>query len=278
MREIIGNNVLYNGKIMPADQIISIFNEGFSVYEVIRVEQGIAIFLEAHLKRLFHTLQLEQLEISEPAGEIREYLHQLLDSNPFHKGKVKLVFHYPGNENQRRYNFLFYFTDFAFPVEKQYMTGVRIGLCKAVRTDPNAKVLNTEARRIADQKISETGLFEVLLMDEEGYITEGSRSNIFFLKDRVLYTPPDENVLKGIARQNVLAICREQDISVEIRPIHSSELPGFEASFLTGTSLKVLPVRQIEDFSYKVNEPLLRSLRFSYNQKIREYIREQTSG
>ena len=249
------------------------FDKVFSVYEIVRIEKKVALFLDDHLNRLFRSLALEGLKIEEPAGNIEMMVNKLIWTNGIDKGKIKFVFYFPDFPESGNYHFLIYFTEASFPTLEQYNNGVDLVFCNAIRNDPNAKVLNTEARKIANQKIEDENVFEALLVDNEGYIREGSRSNVFLITDTTLITPPDEAVLQGIARKNVLEICKQHDIPVTIRKVHRSELEKMQSIFLTGTSLKVLPVRSVENLRFGVSSELLRFLQDQYDQKIEKDIR-----
>ncbi len=272
MNEYVGKKSIYDGKIIEVSEIAHKSEEYFSVYEIVRIEQGVPLFLNEHLKRLFHSFSLENLKIEESKKLLYEEVYRLIRQNDYSHGKIKFVFYFPLYPQSVDYHYLIYFTEAIFPEKAQYQEGVRVGICQAVRNDPNAKVMNTEARKLADQKIRERNVFEVLLVDNGGYITEGSRSNVFFIFEKSLVTPPDEAVLQGIARKNVKEICKENDIPLEIRKVHRSELKQAESVFLTGTSLKVLPVREIDVFKYNINSELLIFLLSAYNRRIEEQI------
>jgi len=272
MAEYIGKNGIYDGEIFELSEIAHLSEKYFSIYEIVRVEQSVPLFLDNHLERLFHSLALEGLSINETKQMLDEKVYSLIKTNQYSNGKIKFVFYFPLYPQSNSYHYLIYFTEAIFPEKDQYKYGVDVGICQAVRNDPNAKVMNTEARKLADQRIKQTDVFEVLLSDNEGYITEGSRSNVFFIFKDKLVTPPDEAVLQGIARKNVLEICNENDISLEIRKVHQSELKQAESVFLTGTSLKVLPVREIQKIKYRVKSKLLVFLMSAYDQKIEKHI------
>jgi len=150
--------------------------------------------------------------------------------------------------------------------------GVKVGLLNAVRPIPHAKVQNPGLRDRANRKISEKGFFEVLLVDSEGHITEGSRSNVFFIKNETLYSSPVEDILEGITRIKVMQLCQNAGIKVVESAIDSTTLDQFQAAFLTGTSPMILPICAIDNIIYKTDLPLLIKLRELYNQLIENYL------
>lgn len=264
---------IHNYKLKPcSDFDESIISKGISVYEVIRIESGFPIFLEDHLNRLFHSAEIINLTIDESYCDFESLIDQLIKTNKINRGKIKLVIHFnTGNEKHEK-DLLVYFTPHYFPSTDEYKKGVKVGLCKAVRSHPNAKILNTEARKKANNTIVEERLFEVLLVDEDGFITEGSRSNIFFIKDNKVITPPEKDVLVGIARKNIKKICKSNNIEFIEKKIHYSMISGKDSIFLTGTSLKVLPVGFLEEFRYNTKNELLKKLMKLYDKSIQEYI------
>jgi branched-chain amino acid aminotransferase len=275
MEQCLGKYFIINDGLLLKDNFF-IYQElgGFSIYEIIRIESRIPLFVEDHLKRLFHSLELENLEIREDINHLEQQINKLIANNDLNIGKIKVIinfYDYPDNQ----YNLIIFFTEYSFPDSDQYKYGVKTILCQAVRNDPNAKVLDTQARKLADTKILEKKVYEALLVDSEGYITEGSRSNFFAIKDNKILTPPDDSVLQGIARKKVLEICRENKIHFNIQPIHQNDLPSFESVFITGTSLKVLPVSQVDALSFCTENELLNFLMVKYNEKIENYIKNK---
>ena len=109
-------------------------------------------------------------------------------------------------------------------------------------------------------------------MNENNLITEGSRSNIFFLKGDTLVTAPDNVILNGITRKHILEICRENQIIVELACVKAKEISKFDAVFMTGTSPTLLPFYCIEDKFFNVRLPLMERLRRLYMVKAEESI------
>ena len=272
MAEFIGKKGIFDGNLIPLSEIKKSHLKDFSVYEIVRIEKGVALFIDDHLNRLYRSLSMENLKIKESGQSLKLLVNRLIGANEIDKGKIKFVFYFPEYPKSENYHFLLYFTEALFPTAEQNDKGVDVAFCRAVRNDPNAKVLNTEARKIANQKIEDEHVFEALLVDNDGFIREGSRSNVFFISGSTLITPPDEAVLQGIARKNVLDICEKQDLPVNVRKVHQTELGRFQSGFLTGTSLKVLPVRQVGNLQFNVSSELLKFLSDQYDKKIEDYI------
>jgi branched-chain amino acid aminotransferase len=129
-------------------------------------------------------------------------------------------------------------------------------------------------RHRADQMLEEKKFFEVLLLDHLGKITEGSRSNVFFVAGNKLVTSPSNKVLLGITRQKTIQLAAELNIEVLEREVNFRELKAFEAAFLTGTSPKILPVAKIDAFKFDPKNEIVKQLMDSYQLMIDNYIQE----
>ncbi len=250
----------------------SVFSAGISIYEVIRIENGIPLFLEDHLNRLFYSADISNLSITESYCDIETLISELIKKNNTNEGKIKLIIRFDKENSSSEKDFLIYFTPHYFPSVKEYKYGVKVGLCRTIRSNPNAKILNTEARKKANNTIVEEKLFEVLLINNEGFITEGSRSNIFFIKDNMVITPPEKDVLNGITRKNILKICKLNKIEIIEKKVHYSELKSIDTMFLTGTSLKALPVRFFGEIEFSTNHKILNRIMELYKESIIRYV------
>jgi len=273
--ECTGSYFLHNFKYKDSSKFNeTALNNGISIYEVIRIEKSIPLFLENHLDRLFNSADLSNLNINESYCDFETLISELIKKNNIPEGKIKIVIHF-SEDNRQEEDVLIYFTPHYFPTTEEYINGVKVGICNAERQNPNAKVLNTEARQRANNTIAEKKLFEVLLTDHMGYISEGSRSNVFFIKDNSIVTPPAKDVLMGITRNNVIKICKESKIKILEQKVHLNDVSNMDAAFLSGTSLKVLPVSCIDEKIINHQHDLLKKLQDLYNTLIQDYVSER---
>jgi len=118
-------------------------------------------------------------------------------------------------------------------------------------------------------------LYEVLLVDRDGKITEGSRTNVVFVKGDEFYTAPASMVLEGITRKKVLDCLIYLGFSFVEEAVSVDKISDFDAVFLTGTSPKILPVMSIGDRVFDVNNKAIIRLIDSYNLMIQNYIRKE---
>ena len=268
---------IHNFKIGSCDKFNeSILVKGSSVYEVIRIGQGVALFLEDHLNRLFYSADLLNYSIKESYCDIELLINELIRKNNTPEGKIKLVVRFEKENGHNEKDLILYFTPHYFPECEEYKNGVKTGLCNVTRLNPNAKLLNSEARKRANNRIVEEKLFEVLLVNENGYITEGSRSNLFFIKNNKVITPPEKDVLNGITRKIILRICKHNNIEICEKEVSKSEIESMDAIFLTGTSIKALPISQIENIYFSSKHPILNQIMGLYDKSMEEFIKSKS--
>lgn len=248
----------------------SILSAGKSIYEVIRVIEGVPLFLDDHLKRFKNSLNLSGLKSGMSAMEISRALKRLIKINEVSLGNIMFMFHYTGVDAEPL--FMAWFIPHFYPSENDYKYGVRLILFHAERENRQAKVLNRELREIIRQKVVESGAYEALLVDREGFITEGSKSNFFAVKNGVLYTAPAEEVLLGITRKYIFEICRRERIEIREEKVHESELSAYDACFVSGTSPKILPASGIEHTEFNTQNQVLKTIMHEYDKLIRESI------
>lgn len=226
-------------------------------YEVVRLIDGRILFLKEHLERLRISISASGIEYP-GSSRIRENLALLIRENPFREGNIRISLQRSnGGDAQLRC----YFIPFFYPDTGMYQKGVKMLIYPHVRPNPGIKKWDDTFRRSVSAFIVENGIYEVALKNHENQITEGSRSNIFFIDQRGwLITPPAGDVLMGITRKHLLDLAAGKRIPLEEEPVQVKGLNRMVSAFITGTSPKVLPVRQIDAYTFDVNHPVLKKL------------------
>lgn len=264
MNECFGKKFILNGVLQPAEMFDkSLVYEGDSVYEVLRMVKGTPVFFPDHMERLSASVKLQKKEILADITTLRKAFLSLTRSDKKRESNLKIVFNY----NNGAVNWLVYYIEPIYPSETQYQKGVKGILFFAERKDPESKVINHKLRSSISHKLIQEGGYEAILVNENGLITEGSRTNIFFLKGDNLVTAPDHVILNGITRKHILEICFENKIKVELASVNAKDINDYEAIFMTGTSPVVLPFYCIDNNYFKVNLPLIERLRKLYLEK-----------
>ncbi|MCY6370441.1 aminotransferase class IV [Clostridium ganghwense] len=270
MGECYSEKFICNNEVESCEEFSNDFvNKGKSLYEVIRIIKGVPLFLEDHLQRLENSASITGLELWLNKSEIKSNIEELCRVNNVFEGNVKIVFNHR-DENEK--DFLMYFIKHNYPTEDMYKNGVYTTLYHAERENPNAKVINTNLREATNKIIKEKGVFEAILVDDNGYITEGSRSTIFMIKGNKIFTSPLKAVLPGITRKYVVKVCNELGKEIEEKEIYYKDIKELDGLFVCGTSPKVLPISRVDENKYNPNNDIVQQIKKGYDKVIQEYV------
>lgn len=270
MLHIEGKYLIKDKHLLPADLVEVMATDTILIYEVLRVMNSVCLFVEDHYRRLSHSTSTVGIPLEMTEKEFIERIYQLIQANKFSEGNIKVLVQY-GNGKE---SVFFYFITHAYPNYTAYQKGVTTDLLMEERLVPQAKIFRESLQQKVDTIIREKKLFEVILVDSQGRITEGSRANIFFIKGKKFYTPKAELVLMGITRQKVFECLAELNFSCEGIDIPYTSIDGYDAAFLTGTSPKVLPVAQIGEQKFSPGHAPLQQLVEAYDNMIEQYLRK----
>ncbi|MBM6614735.1 aminotransferase class IV [Desemzia sp. RIT804] len=237
-----------------------------NVYEVIRVKEGIPLFLEDHLHRFRASALSVGIPLVDSDQELTARLYQLVIKNEVFNQNIKLILN-------KEVGLLSFFTKSPYPPESYYQTGMKTTLLKLERQDPNIKIQREEYQRTVLAEREKTGAYEVLLVDQNDNVTEGSRSNLFIVKGGKLHTSPANSVLLGIVRSKVVSICQEKELEIIEQNIPVAELNSIEGAFISGTGNDILPIASIDDTVLNsTNNPIIQTIMEEYKRLTENYI------
>ena len=250
---------------------------GTTVFEGIRsydAEGGPAVFrLEDHLLRLERSAAMYQMPIPFSRDELRAAVHQVVSANGLSGCYIRPIV-------LRGYG-----TMGLFPLEAPvdvaiaaWEWGAYLGE-DGLRTGIRAKI--SSWRRIGTSTIPATakaggqylnsilakiethkaGYQEAILLNEAGYVADGSGENLFLVRDGVLITPPVQaSILEGITRASIITLAQDEGIPVLEREVARGELYMADEVFITGTAAEVCPVIEVDDHPLGTPGPITRRL------------------
>lgn len=265
----LGNHAIVNGTIINSeDTVVNIQSHAvqfsFSVYESLRVLSGKPVFLTDHLNRLFHSAEGIQLSHPFTAEEITEWIHLLVRTDHIEDCSLRLLI--VGGEKPLCFLTTSPLLTYNF---KEYISGVAVSSYHGERLFPTLKTSNLLMSHVALEGAKAKGCFEAVLVDHDGLIREGTRSNFFgFKKDGKLYTAPDDIVLSGVTRTRVVKAAADMSISVVYEaPKLSEVLSGeFDEIFLSSTSMATMPIKRLDEKIFSLNHDRT----FAIHERIRE--------
>lgn len=237
------------------------------IYEVLRVIEGKPVFLENHFKRMENSFKLINEEITVTYEEIHNRIYDLIKNEKKLEGNIKITYEIYRKELK------VFFIEHSYPSKEMYEKGVKTILYFGERENPNAKIINEEFREKVNKEIRDNRAYEAILVDSNGYITEGSRSNIFMVKENKLLTSPVKAVLPGVTRGEVISLAKRLKIEVEEIEYKYLDICELDGMFISGTSPKVLPIKQVNDISLDVNNNIITKLIIEYDNEVSKYIK-----
>ena len=269
--EIIMDYIIYNGKtVKTIDFDYCLIGSSPAVYEVIRIIDGVSLFLEKHLSRFNASSKLLGFELSIDDKALSEYIKELVKINKIESGNVKIVMN---NLNSTIQNSYVYFIASKYPTKDEIANGVPTIFFHGERDNPNAKIISASFRNRVNEEIVKHSAYEALLVNRNDEVTEGSRSNYFAVKSDIIYTPPVESVLPGITRGYILDICHDLNMHVVQQSVKLDFLTSVDGLFISGTSPQVLPVSCVNNIKFSSgSNKIIINIREQYEKLVKEYI------
>lgn len=272
-----------NGQFVPWDEarthvLAHTLHYGAGAFEGIRAyrtDGGTAIFrLDDHLDRLFYSAKSILMPMRFDKAALRAAAVELVARNRLAEGYLRPIAFFG-------YGVMCVSPELApaeiaiacwpwgayLPHEMVDLKISRYSRVPVTATVADAKLTGNYLNGIlAVNEIRGTKYHEVLLLDADGNVAEGSGENIFFVKDGTLHTPRLGSILPGITRATILAIARDEGIPIIERDIRPAEAFAAEEAFFTGTAAEVTPIRSIDDRIIGKGEvgPITRRLREMY--------------
>ena len=109
-------------------------------------------------------------------------------------------------------------------------------------------IICTMSKQFAEEK----GYNDALMLDHRGFVAEGTGANIFFIKDKNIYTPIPDCFLNGITRQTVIELVKNKGFNLVEKHILPNEINQYQEAFLTGTAAEITPIKSIDEINYNV--------------------------
>lgn len=245
---------LKNGELLPlSEATISIrniqFQYGFGVYESLRVRNSVIYFAQQHAERLIESAKIIDLKHNYNAEQIVKFIYDVVEKNDVASLNIKILL-IGGKDANDAFLFILPLSPL-FPDRKLYSHGATVETVHYRRFLPNAKTLNMLPSYMAYTRAQKNGHYDALLIDDDNTILEGTRTNFFAIKDSTLLTPPTEMILDGVTRQAVILIAQKNGFTVKEEKFSLSRLPEFDGAFLTSTSSKIIPLVQVDTFSFQ---------------------------
>ena len=236
---------------------------GMGVFEGVRAyetDQGTAIFrLQDHTRRLFDSAKIMRMNIPFDQDTLNAAQKQVVRENDLKSAYLRPVCFYGSDGMGLRADNLSVRCAIAAWEWGAYLgadnmeKGIRIKTSSFTRHHVNISMCKAKANghyinsMLALQEAMTDGYDEALLLDNEGYVAEGSGENIFIIRNGVIYTPDLTSALDGITRNTIMHLAAELGIDVLERRITRDEVYIADEAFFSGTAAEVTPIRELDN-------------------------------
>ena len=257
-----------DGKLVPwrdatTHVLTHTLHYGMGVFEGVRAyktDKGAAIFrLQEHTDRLFRSAHILQMSMPYSKDEINEATRASVRENSLDSAYIRPMCFYGSEGMGLRADNLNTHVMVAAWSWGSYLgadgleKGIRIRTSSFTRHHVNITMCKAKANgnymnsMLALKEALDCGYDEAMLLDNEGYVAEGSGENIFLVRDGVIYTPDLTSALDGITRTTIMQLAREAGLEIREKRITRDEVYVADEAFFTGTAAEVTPIREVDN-------------------------------
>jgi len=260
------------------------FLYGAGIFETMRSCNGVVFALNDHLDRLFFSADvLSIVRNNYDRKYITEAIYQTLAANGLADARLRLTLtNGPmAADDEHKPTLLVTATKYHSYPPEYYQKGATVVLCpfKQNPSDPTYghKTINYLSRMLALNMARKKRAAEALWFTIDNRLAEGCISNVFLVKDSVIYTPPIETpVLAGVARKTVCGIALNNSIKLVEKSLFIADLLGADEVFLTNVIMEVLPIIKVE--AHTVGDGRVGAVALKLGKLFRETVREKCSS
>ncbi|SDZ17226.1 branched-chain amino acid aminotransferase [Evansella caseinilytica] len=255
--------IFLNDQLVKKEEaVVSVYDHGFlygdGVFEGIRVYSGNIYKLEEHLKRLYESAQSIMLNIPYTKEEIQQIIIDTVRKNELESAYIRVVVSRgpgylgldPTNCSDPRVVVIA--EDLALFPKEVYERGLTLASVATRRNrpdvlSPQVKSLNYLNNILVKLEANQAGAHEALMLNDQGYVTEGSADNIFIIKNGAIFTPPVYlGALEGITRNAIIDIAKDLGYEMKEAPFTRHDVYVADEVFLTGTAVEVIAVVEVD--------------------------------
>jgi branched-chain amino acid aminotransferase len=235
---------------------------GLGVFEGIRcyrTEKGSAIFrLDEHVERLFDSAHIFMMEMPFSREEITSAIVETVKVNKIRECYIRPLVYIGGGamglypkDNPVRISIAVWPWG-AYLGDEGLKNGIRIKVSSFTRHHVNVDMTRGKVcgyyvnSQIAKKEAITCGYDEALMLDTEGYVSEGSGENVFIVRDGRIKTTPLTSILEGITRDSIIQVAKDQKIPVSEERFTRDEVYIADEAFFTGTAAEVTPIREVD--------------------------------
>ena len=235
---------------------------GLGVFEGVRAyetKKGAAIYrLHDHTERLFNSAHILGMKLPFSKDEINTAQQKAVKENKLQSAYIRPMAFYGAEgmgisaKHLSTHVIVAAWSWGAYMGQEAIEKGINVKTSSFSRHHVNSTMCKAKANGnymnsiLAHQEATNDGYHEALLLDTQGYVTEGSGENIFIVKKGKLYTPTLTSALDGITRDSVITIAHDEGLEVIEKNITRDEVYTADEAFFTGTAAEITPIKELD--------------------------------
>ena len=221
---------------------------GYAAFDYLRTKNGVPLFLDDYLDRLFNSATMMYLHPTQTKKEVKDIIYELNDKNKLLESGIRMIVtggYSPDSYQPVVPNLVVLQQSLQLPSPAKFKAGIKVFTHEYLRDLPAVKSINYLMGIWLQQKMREHNAADVLY-HRNGWVSEFPRSNVFIVTKNKTIVTPAENILKGITRLKLLQLIRDK-FEVEERALQLDEVQNASEVFMTSTTKRLLPVTQVDD-------------------------------
>ena len=256
-----------NGSVLEWNQAkIHVLNHGLHygscVFEGIRVYNRKIFKLKEHIERLFFSAKILDLDIPYKHEELIEFTELIVKKQNIEDGYIRPVV-WRGSEmmaiSSKEASINIAIAAWKWPSyfsPEKILQGINMSIAEWKRPPPECAPTNSKAAglymicSLSKHKAELNGFDDALMLDYRNFIAEATGANIFFVKNKKIFTPIADCFLDGITRKTVIEIANNIGIEVEEKHLEVNFMKDCSEAFLTGTAVEITPINSVDDYKF----------------------------
>ena len=281
--------IWFNGKFVKSKNAkLHVLSHGLHfasvVFEGIRIYNKKAFRLNAHIKRLFKSAKILDINIPYTRNVITNSCNKVIKKQNLINGYLRPVVWRggqsmaPGITNAKNNVAI---AGWEWPIyysKDAKKKGIKLTTSKWKR--PPIECAPTKSKSsglymictLAKNDAEKKNFDDAIMFDIKGNLCETTSSNIFFIKNKKVFTPKADCFLNGITRQEVIKICKKKKININEIRIKKKDIKFFDSCFITGTAAEIAPVRFIDKYKFNNKNSILEEITQVFSSNIKKYV------
>ncbi len=269
--------IYFNGKFIDSKKAkIHVLNHSLhfasSIFEGIGVYNGKPLFLREHLLRLKRSAKIMKLSLPYSLRKLEKISKQLVIKNKIKNGYIRPIIYRSSHSMSPETKLCK--SQIAIAAWKWGKLFNKSALSLAISKYPklNTKIYPINAKSsgsyqtsvLARADLEKTKFDDCLMLDLKGNISETSACNIFWIKDKKIYTPLTHSILDGITRRCMIKLCKLYKIDISMNDYKLEKIYSADSVFTTGTAAEIQIISKIKNKKFKVNSDIIEFLKEKY--------------